>query len=279
MKQLRPKAWANRLTAILNLTHSSNRFPVDVKELAQGFSLDLYPHDAVVNVKSVQLPGFEGALCPRDSKAGGWNILYNDAIRSAGRINYTLAHEFGHYLIHRTNARPTFECSIYDITGRDNSQIEREANEFAATLLMPLDDFRKQIDENAPPSAADLSACAEHYGVSWTAACLRWLEYTSRSAMLVVSRDEFILWARSSNRAFREKAFFRTRSETIDVPPASPAVTGKSACADKPVRHAPSVWLNRESSEYCIESDYYDLKLSLLHLGDPPDRNWNDIED
>ena len=96
MMPLRPKAWANRLNSILNITHSFDRFPVNVKELARGFSHDLFPKDAVVNIESVQLPGFEGALCPRDREVGGWNILYNDAIRSPGRINYTLAHELAH---------------------------------------------------------------------------------------------------------------------------------------------------------------------------------------
>lgn len=268
-----PKSWANRLNSILNVTHGASRFPVDVKELAYGFSHELYPDDAIANIHPVPLPNFEGALCPRDRAIGGWNILYNNTMRSSGRINYTLAHEFGHYLIHRTTARPTFECSIDDITGRENEEIEREANEFAATLLMPLDDYRTHISDTDLPSAADLSCCAERYDVSWTAACLRWLEYTRRSAMLVVSRDDFILWARSSRLALRQNAFFRTRSDINAMPPESPAVTGRQVSSVDSVKHGPSVWFNREASEYCIESDYYDFKLSLLHLGDPPDRD------
>jgi hypothetical protein len=42
------------------------------------------------------------------------------------------------------------------------------------------------------------SHCAERYGVSLTAAILKWLEFTPESALLVCSRDGFIDWAVSS---------------------------------------------------------------------------------
>ena len=271
-----PKAWANRLSTILNQTHGADRFPVHVKSLALGFSESLYPSDAIVTIQAVNLPNFEGALFPRTRQVGGWNIMYNDRLRSLGRINYTLAHEFGHYLIHRNDDRSSFECSFDDVSGRESEQIEREANEFAATLLMPLDDFRQQIDETAWPSVADLSEIAERYSVSWTAACLRWLEYTRRSAMLVVSRDEFILWSRSSKCALREGAYFATRSNTFAMPSESPAVSGLALSSDEPVAHGPSVWFDRISHEYCIASGHYDLTMSLLHLGEPPARKWDE---
>ncbi len=89
------------------------------------------------------MPGFEGALGPLP-KLGGWAILYNPAIRSLGRINYTLGHEFGHYLCHR-HLKPTgFQCGESDVLGATLQQ-EREADRFASYLLMPLDDFRAQI--------------------------------------------------------------------------------------------------------------------------------------
>lgn len=269
---MKPKAWANRLTHVLNLTHGADRFPVDVKELAFEISRELYPKDAIENIKAVQLPGFEGALFARPAEIGGWNILYNDQIQSAGRINYTLAHELGHYLVHRSDARPTFECSIEDINGRENEQMEREANEFAATLLMPLDDFRKQINDQASPSARDLSLIADRYQVSWTAVCLRWLEYTRRSSMLVVSRDGFILWSRSSRVALRQGAFYRSRVVTNALPSKSIAVIGPFTSNQEPTKHDASVWFNRQSTEFCVRSKRYDLTMSLLHLGVPTDQ-------
>src|SRR3546814_7564717 len=63
---------------------------------------------------------------------------------------------------------------------------------------MPLDDFRRQIDAKVRVDLDIISHCADRYRVSLIAAVLRWLSYTQKRAVLVVSRDGFILWARSS---------------------------------------------------------------------------------
>jgi hypothetical protein len=76
-------------------------------------------------------------------------------------------------------------------------------DEFAATLLMPLDDSRRQITPKGQPNFDELSACATRYNVSLAAVILRWLRYTDRRAMIVVSRDGFMKWAWSSEPAFR----------------------------------------------------------------------------
>ena len=65
-------------------------------------------------------------------------------------------------------------------------------------MLMPLDDFRARIGPDDKPSMDDLGGAAQRYGVSLTAAALRWLEYTNRRAVFVVSRDGGAKWARSS---------------------------------------------------------------------------------
>jgi Zn-dependent peptidase ImmA (M78 family) len=59
-------------------------------------------------------------------------------------------------------------------------QLEHQANQFAATLLMPLDDFRRQIDAGARVDLDMISHCADRYRISLIAAILRWLVYTTR---------------------------------------------------------------------------------------------------
>jgi hypothetical protein len=56
---------------------------------------------------------------------------------------------------------------------------------------MPLDDFRRQIAEGDRVDLDMISHCADRYRVSLIAAVLRWLQYTSRRAVLVVSRDGY----------------------------------------------------------------------------------------
>jgi Zn-dependent peptidase ImmA (M78 family) len=53
-----------------------------------------------------------------------------------------------------------------------------KANVFAANLLMPLDDYRRQINARAKADLDMISHCADRYRVSLIAALLRWLEYT-----------------------------------------------------------------------------------------------------
>ena len=50
-------------------------------------------------------------------------------------------------------------------------------------------DFRKQVD-GQPVSFDLLGHCAERYGVSLTAAALRWTEIAEKRAVLVASRDD-----------------------------------------------------------------------------------------
>ena len=157
-------------------------------------------------------------------------------------------------------------------------QMENEANVFAASLLMPLDDFRVQIAERKKPTIDDLWACATRYRVSLTAASLRWLEYTERRSVLVASRDGFILWARPSKPALKTGAFIRTANRPpVPVPTASPTqIIG--LLDDEVVRHPPGVWFSEACEENALIAERYDFALSLLHLDDAPSAGGFDEE-
>lgn len=267
-----PQRWANTLTLLLNSVHGAadERFPVAVPELAKEYSRHRFPDDPVSLVMGDNLPTFDGALYKAPPGKKGWGIIYNSAIASPGRINFTIAHEFGHYLLHRLRFPDGLECGQQDMMRWDSEyrQIEAQANDFAASLLMPLDDFRRQIDGRAKPTLDDIGGCAERYGVSLVAASLRWLQYTERRSVLVVSRDGFILWARSSPAALRTGAYFRTAGRApIPVP-----ATSLAAQADLLERsrgqlaHDGDVWFAEPCEEIALASDQYDFTISLLHL-------------
>jgi len=115
--------------------------------------------------KGDDLPGFEGALYPANAGRKGWGIIYNNRISSPGRINFTLAHELGHYLLHRLQFPDGKACNQDEVARWDSpeARIEQQANEFAANLLMPLDDFRRLIPEKAIADLDMLSECAARY--------------------------------------------------------------------------------------------------------------------
>lgn len=266
-----PQKWAFRLTNILNISLGKDHFPIDIETLAREVSHQIYPDEPISLVKGADLHGFEGGLvkAPKDKK--GWGIIYNNQMLSQGRQRFTLAHEFGHYLLHRNQYPDGMQCGEQDFVRWDSEygQVEHQANVFAANLLMPLDDFRHQIDAKTKTQLSDLSACAERYGVSLMAAALRWIDYTERRSILVVSRSGFILWAKSSKSALKSGAFFKTANQSpIEVPGLSPA-SGKTIRLEQsmPLKHPQKTWLKYETcEEEIIISDHYDFSISLLHL-------------
>lgn len=266
-----PHKAAIELTKVLRAVGVAE-FPVDVKTIALEISQQKHPDDPIIAIQGGNLPGFEGALTPAPPGKNGWGILYNNAVTSRGRINFTLGHEFGHYLLHRKAYPNGFNCSIEDLARWDSefAQRENEANAFASTLLMPFDDFREQIDARKRPDFEELGHCADRYDVSLVAATLKWLQYTSCRSMLVVSRDGFILWARSSKPAFRSGLYFKTRDrDPIEVPrnalaASMTALEGSTGTRDL----ADDAWFKLPCTEHAILSEQYDFTLSLLHFGD-----------
>ena len=81
----------------------------------------------------------------------GAEILVNSSISTLGRKNFTGAHEIGHVILHiQTGQQSEFQCTNNDIYGSQgkNVDFEREANQFASSLLMPKSLIRKQIHNN-----------------------------------------------------------------------------------------------------------------------------------
>ena len=271
MTRVFPQREANDITVVLR-TVGEHRFPVDVRTVAKEISTAKYPEEPIAVIRGDSLPRFEGALSPAPAGKKGWGIFYNNAISSRGRINFTLGHEFGHYLLHRNLYPDGFQCTTEDMANwqSEYAQRENEANEFAATLLMPFDDFRTQVNASQKPGFDELRNCANRYDVSLIAATLRWLQYTSRHSMLVVSRDGFVLWARSSKRALRSGLFYRTRNAPpIEVP--EKALATISRMPNDSVltcEFDDDVWLGQTCTEHVFVSRQYDFALSLLHFAD-----------
>jgi hypothetical protein len=95
-----PKAMANRLSHLLTQVRGPDRFPVAVAELAVEYSRQCFPGEPIAKVQGEDLEGFEGMLT-RHPSGTKWLLLYNSGSASEGRRRFTIAHEFGHYLLHR----------------------------------------------------------------------------------------------------------------------------------------------------------------------------------
>lgn len=278
---------AYRFTHILNYFaehHGTPRFPVDVVALAKDAANQFGWDDPIAEVQAADIRNFEGALFPSEGKRE-WLLLYNEKMKSEGRIRFTQAHELGHYLLHR-RLRDSFTCTESDVVNleTDDATIEAQADSFASTLLMPLDDFRAQM--SGPPDFDTIGACAERYGVSLTAAALRWLKHTDKHAVLVVHRDGFMNWAFSSEPAARNGAFFKTRSQTIAVPDGSLAADASTPHERIGIETSARTWFPHAHAdmslrEMKITSSEYDSIMTLLILprGASVWQPWKDQDD
>lgn len=266
-----PERWAFDITHLLNAVLGADRFPIDVPAVAREYTAQRFPDDPIISVKGDDLPGFDGALFKAPAGRKGWGIIYNDRIISKGRINFTLAHEFGHFLLHRAAYPNGFRCGEQEVVRWDSEygQLEHQANVFAANFLMPLDDFRRQIPERDRVDLGMIDHCADRYRVSLIAATLRWLGYTQRRAVLVVSRDGFILWARSSASALKTGAFFRTSAAPIEIPATSlPIKQDLLIDGRATIDHGAGVWFREPVREMTVFAERYDFAISLLLLDD-----------
>ena len=88
-----------------------------------------------------------------------------EARESEGRRRFTLAHEIGHWVCQcdegRAMAPEPIMCRQSDMSAKVDARLEREANNFAASLLMPETPVRRAAQAGLAPEQA-----AERMGVS-----------------------------------------------------------------------------------------------------------------
>ncbi|WP_417611269.1 ImmA/IrrE family metallo-endopeptidase [Parasphingorhabdus sp.] len=261
------------LTAF-NAAHGLDRFPINVGLVAQEYSKSVFPDEPITLVEGKNFTGsFEGALVRNPIKPKEWGIFYNSGLSSKGRINFTLAHELGHYLLHRALVINEISCSKTDMRAWDSEygKMESEANEFASFLLMPLDDFRAQTKSWKVFRIRDFAALGTRYESSTTATILKWLEITTKRAMVVVSKDGFIDWSWSSKPLLKSGVYFRAKQETIPIPDKSLAAKGPSEISIDGEWLPEGVWADQEEVfETALFSDFHNQTISLLIYPNTP---------
>lgn len=118
---------------------------------------------------------------------------------------------------------------------------------------MPLDDFRRRISAKDKPDFDALASCAARYDVSLAAAILRWLRYTDRRALIIVSMDGFVKWAWSSTPAFKTGCFIRTSQGPLALPPGSAVGQNQFTPESKAgIDHPVGVWFNEPVREHSL---------------------------
>lgn len=104
-------------------------------------------------------------------------ISYNQ-IEDPKRSRFTVAHELGHFFLH-SNDQPFFVNKLPKVMYRNNASStgevlkEREANAFAAAILMPMELISKEIDNCHFEGEAVIKNLAKTFKVSEQAMTFR----------------------------------------------------------------------------------------------------------
>ena len=133
----RIESLATSILSELNITSA----PVDIKGIAKHKGITIKPYDLGETVSGMLL-----------IKEGDGIISYNPS-ESMVRQRFTIAHELGHFLLHK-KTQDVFVDKLFQVhfrnensaTGQDNQELE--ANAFAAAILMPKDLLQTEIQSH-----------------------------------------------------------------------------------------------------------------------------------
>lgn len=137
----------------------SNTFGLLIREVEDMTEAPGLEEERSTNVSGLLLTG-PGEIWVNAAEARQWE----------GRKRFTICHELGHYVIHQGSLEPTVFCRRIEVVdegepgpGDDpRAELEREADAFAAALLMPaalVAERRAALDD-------DLAALCAEFGAS-----------------------------------------------------------------------------------------------------------------
>lgn len=267
---------------ILDLLRATNRLtlPIDldvVREMLPGTPLG---KEVVVIKPPMDAPweGCEGALVRNPDDEREWGIFVKPKVRPE-RKRFTVAHEIGHFVLHR-HQRPSFNCDKESVhAGIDTlKEIEREADDFASNLLMPGDMLRdriagKRIDFHL------LGALAKEFGVSLESMCIRLVKYTEQRAVLVYWDHGFLKYQWPSGNARKTRVRLRQTGEPQEPLPGTLAADDDVTQEWDGVDMLAKTWCSSEADDIKLRELKHSYPngnrvLSLLMLESAPPRTY-----
>ncbi|WP_131111620.1 ImmA/IrrE family metallo-endopeptidase [Sulfuricystis thermophila] len=229
---------------------------------------------------------FEGLLARDPDDPEVWGIAYNGTV-SRERQRFTIAHELGHFVLHR-DRQPRFHCDKESVhSGHETMRrIEREADDFASNLLMPGDRLREWVSDQRIDLHV-LSAIAQRFEVSFEALCIRFIKFTSQRSILVYWDNGYVKYEWRSSSAVKTRARIRRTSDPQEPLPGTLAADASVVQAWEGVEMSAAIWCPEEAPYMKLREFKHSygardrvLTLLLLESAEPRawDRAWQDKE-
>ena len=177
----------NPFEAAIDLRQSIGWFnPLD-------FSLKEVAGSLGISIKEVPSMGSEGRILMNGNVG---IISLNSTINNQKRNNFTIAHEIGHFILHKdlaffSDTQKTL--SEWHIKGPQETQ----ANEFASELLMPSDSFSSQVNKKKL-NIALMQVVSSYFNVSILAAFIKYIPLGSYPVMIIFIENGQVKWKKYS---------------------------------------------------------------------------------
>jgi hypothetical protein len=248
----RGPAYAKALLAELKVSGSP-----DARSIAAQLQLD---------VTELDVQGFDGGLVRAKGTPFG-AIVVRNSIREPGRKSFTVAHEIGHFVLPGHDAGGAV-CGSSDIGNWADAsrELEREADEFAAELLLPTD-YAKPKFRGESPSLKIIQEVANESNISLSATAWRYCDLVSERCAVVWSKNGKISWYKPS----LEFGFYLKRGREISKGTQAWECFSGTRTHERPEPVSADLWLDErvvlENSvlwEHSIGLPFYESVLSLL---------------
>jgi len=238
-----------------------------------GLTLPIIPKDVCAAIsepdfhfeyveEAMQTGNFHGMSRATDS---GAVIIVNQKIENAGRKVFTGAHEIGHAVMHiQTGKKNHFECSKTDISGKGKVNFEKEANEFASSLIMPKALIGDMINQNelSWKLIHSIKSCCE---TSLLASAMRVVSLSENVCALIVHKDGD-MWTPTKSKSFNYYIPKRPFSKDLETSPDLPT----DSFTDELLECEPADWgiggndLPDTILYYSIHNAEYDRTMTLI---------------
>jgi len=241
-----------------------------VAEFGSDCGLRLGEVAAEMGAKIVEIDSatYDGLLV-RFANVNRGRIGISKHIPVEGRKRYTAAHELGHYLL--GHGSEVIRCKPHEIESWAPTlrQDERDANTFAAELLMPRSVVQPLIATT--PDFRQVEAMAKLCGTSLTASAVRLVELSTYQVVVVWSEAGRVVWYRTSHEL---KCAVRLRA-VDDTTLAAACFRHGTAVEDKVATVPAAAWcyedgLRRDAKliEWSRAMPRYDGVLTFLYAPD-----------
>lgn len=221
---------------------------------------DVYAICKQLGIEIIEAPITADAYLECDN--GNSYIVLKDSL-GINRKKFTIAHELGHFYL-PWHSELMFGCNINEMDFKiDYAPREKEANLFAAELLMPEKSFKSyfigEIDYSTVSSLADM------FEVSFQAALSRCIDLANEDCIIICSSNRRIKW-------FRATEYFPlfVNTKKINEISAAEDLYDSKTLRIKKIEEPGYVWFSNADDRDIVEESIifpnYNEVISIIHL-------------